>query len=97
MLKDVKLLNRMYLVISFDFCGSSDVKIHILTQDKEKALKMYNNVIKLLKLDTSNEDETYQLQLVSIPDDFSCKKGHTLFWGNDDHVENIVNFNDRNV
>ncbi len=58
---------------------------------------MYNNVLKLLKLDTSNEDETYQLQLVSVPDDFSCKKGYTLFCGNDEHVENIVNFNDRNV
>lgn len=80
---------RMYLVISFDFCGSSDVKIHILTQDKEKALKMYNNVLKLLKLD--NEDETYQLQLVSVPDDFSCKKGYTLFWGK------MKNFNDKNV
>lgn len=95
---DVKLLNRMYLVISFDFCGTSDVKIHTLTHDKEKAVDVYNDVFKLLKLDTSNADESYQLQLIKVKEDFVCKKGVTLFWGGEgtkNNVQNILNFNDR--
>lgn len=71
----------MYLVISFDFCGTSDVKIHTLTHDKEKAVSVYNDVFKLLNLDTNNDKESYQLQLIKVKEDFVCKKRCNIILG----------------
>lgn len=65
----------MYLLISFDFCGSSDVKIHAFLEELSCAKKLFDKV-KQNNINVKN----FQLQLLKLPNKFQSENGVTLFW-----------------
>lgn len=79
----------MYLVISFDFCGSSDVKIHAFLEELSCAKEVFDRVKQ-----NNTDDESFQLQLIKL-EKFQSDKGVTLFWDNklDNNITSIANLN----
>lgn len=75
-----------YVVVSFDFGGSSDVRIHALTDDIENAKKVHSQ----LDANSPAAREGYQrlIQVVRLPGEYVSREGHCLFWGrsNDEAV-----------
>jgi len=78
----------MYLVISFDFGGNSDVKLHCLSKDGLVAKNTYDDVLK----DIEEYNKKYEgggikklLDLIKVPDEFTEKTDQfpepiTFFW-----------------
>lgn len=61
----------MYLVVSLDFGGTSDVVIHAFTGDIEKAREVYESVRK--------RHPELLVEAVDLVEDFQGT--HSLFWG----------------
>jgi hypothetical protein len=60
----------MFLVISFDFENSSTVAIHCLTNDLDKAKRMYRKLCEM----------PFLVELLAVPDEFEFYNGRELFW-----------------
>ena len=79
----------MYLVISFDFGGSSDVRIHALTHDLYKADSVYIKLHGLPPYQPRYDGDCLYtlLELIEIPEDFLDEHGTCLYWGpKNEHV-----------
>ena len=84
----------VFLVVSFDFCGDSNVALHILTVNQEEADTMYEHLYKKYdKVNTKYGDTGYQhmVELVQVSLGFGADMNltHTFFWGNEIN-ENVV-------
>lgn len=76
----------MYLIISFNFSGESDVRIHFCTNDLQRATEAYNRIV--------SEHQEKLVELCNIPEYYCNMRGRTLFWNNqDDRVETIMTNN----
>lgn len=76
----------MYIVLSFDFGGNSDVRVHCVTVDGLKATDVYNNVCKdVIEYNEKNEKNNVKklVELMRFPDDDNvlCTRGVVAFWG----------------
>lgn len=71
----------MYLVSSFDFGGSSHVRIHIVTSDFDRAKLVYDNVLHSANIINENAEPgtKYLVELTEVKDDET--EPVTLYWG----------------
>lgn len=76
-----------YVLVSFDFGGTSAVKVHCVTKSEAIGRSMYATVADRHKdanaKRQSTESGSVLVELVELPDDFSSSDGHILFWGPD--------------
>jgi hypothetical protein len=68
----------MYLVISFDFLGSSDVVVHSVTSSMDTAMNMYT----MLMDENANQKRFHDklVEVLEIPSNYCSLEGHTMFW-----------------
>ena len=73
--------NKRFVVVSLDFGGSSDVKMHYLGSNLAKAQIIYKT-IEIESLKTADEKNFCKLlvDLLEVDDDFANVDGHTCFW-----------------
>lgn len=77
----------VFIVSSYDFGGSSNVNLHIITNDLQKAREVYNKVLKDLdKINQSYEEGSGARYLVEITElaeekEFVGSESITLYWG----------------
>lgn len=84
----------VYIVSSYDFGGSSDVKLHIISNSLQKAQEVYNKV--LTEADKINEQNKevlgakYLVELTEVPveQELTDSEAIKLFWGNHAIVNN---------
>ncbi len=76
---------RVYVVVSFDFGGSSDVKVHVATTRLELAQGVYDSVCP-----PDSEGPKRLVELVHVPADTPLlgRDALTLFWGSGVHHNN---------
>lgn len=77
----------MFLVLSFDFGGSSDVRVHGLTSDDRKAQIAYDSVCRQFEAyNEKHKDDGLRklVDMIAMPDDFVWEEGFTAFWGKTD-------------
>jgi hypothetical protein len=60
----------MFLVISFDYENSSSVAIHCLTNNLDKAKRMYKKLCEI----------PFLVEVICVPDEFEYYSGRELFW-----------------
>ena len=76
----------IYVVSSFDFGGTSDVKLHAATADRAHAQKVYESVRSAYDLKNATTSSTRVLvELTPVPPDADEL---TLFWGGAPGAEN---------
>ena len=75
----------MYVVTSFDFGGTSDVKLHAVTADEALAQEVYASVLNSCNLINSSGAARTLVELTQIPADTKLlgADARTLFWGGD--------------
>ena len=77
----------MYVVTSFDFGGSSNVKLHIATADANLAQEVYASVLDACNLKNAayTGGARMLVELTQIPADTKLlgADARTLFWGGD--------------
>lgn len=77
----------VYIVSSYDFGGSSDINIHIITNSLQKAREVYNIVlVEANKINEKNKEVSgtkYLVELTEVPSEqeFIESKAIKLFWG----------------
>jgi hypothetical protein len=84
----------MFLVISFDFGGSSNVCIHCLTSNITIAQNMYERVIESVNLENEcNYDSTskHLVELAEIDDEYLNEKGFIMFWNWENNSDKPIN------
>lgn len=74
----------MYVVLSFDFGGNSDVRLHCVSVDGLKAQRMYDSVC----AQYHDYNEKYEkggvrklVDLIKVPDELEWEEGVLAFWG----------------
>lgn len=77
----------MYIVVSFDFGGSSNVALHCCTSDIVMAEALYEKIaqsyVEYNSARDRDDDAAMRLvELVEVQDGFSSEEGLTLYWGN---------------
>ena len=73
--------DKIYVVVSFDYCRSSDVKIHGVTRDEKDALATFLAVEAATRPLVTNCDGSKTLVEVVAMDEGRCDlDGHTLYW-----------------
>ena len=77
----------MYVVTSFDFGGSSNVKLHVATADANLAQEVYASVLDACNLKNAAYTGAARMlvELTHIPADTKLlgADARTLFWGGD--------------
>ena len=77
----------MYVVTSFDFGGSSNVKLHVATADANLAQEVYASVLDACNLKNAayTGGARMLVELTHIPADTKLlgADARTLFWGGD--------------
>ena len=91
----------MYVVTSFDFGGTSNVKLHAVTADEALAQEVYASVLNSCNLinSTANHGAARALvELTQIPADTKLlgADARTLFWGGDAQNNNCATSHARN-
>lgn len=86
-LREVLASLDMFLVVSFDFGGTSAVKIHCATPSENVGRSMF------AAMSDRHRDENEKrlasgagsllIDLVEVPNEYSSSDGHTLFWGSE--------------
>ena len=77
----------IYVVTSFDFGGSSNVKLHVATADASLAQEVYESVLDACNLKNAAYASTggarMLVELTQIQEDTKLlgDDAHTLFWG----------------
>lgn len=74
----------MYLVVSLDFGGNTDVAIHCCTVDGLKAFKTYDLVCERYENYNKEFEENglkKLVELMKLPDEFESIDGVVAFWG----------------
>ena len=79
------MAQMMYIVTSFDFGGSSAVKLHVVTADLTLAQEVYASVLAVCALHNATCSDAARLlvELTHIPQDTKLlgADARTLFWG----------------
>jgi hypothetical protein len=87
----------VFIVVSFDFGGNSNVVLHILTVDQVKAENMYDSIIEAVQkaneMSAQNDEACKHLvELAKVPLEFGTGlpnpniEEHTFFWGANSNV-----------
>ncbi len=92
----------MYVVTSFDFGGTSNVKLHAVTDDEDLAQDVYASV--LAACDESNRNTNHHpatmmmVELTRVPKNARLLGADalTLFWGGSDSTQNNNNNHNNN-
>lgn len=72
---------KIFVVVSFDYCRSSDVKIHGVTRDEKDALATFLAVEAATRPLGTNSDSAKTLVEVVAMDEGRCDlDGQTLYW-----------------
>ncbi len=73
----------MYLVTSFDLGGSSNVNVHVATEDLATAESVYASVLQVCNAENANSVCRMLVELTQVPTDVSLLgcDAVTLFWG----------------
>ena len=75
----------MHVVTSFDFGGTSNVKLHAVTDDPDLAQEVYASVLAVCDQNNSNTDPATMMmvELTHVPKDTRLLGADalTLFWG----------------
>ena len=77
----------MYIVVSYDFGGSSSVTLHSVTTDLLDATAVYERVASAVSDYNRryvHEGLIHIVELVSVPSGFSDARGFQLFWSRAD-------------
>ena len=86
-----------YMVVSFDFGGTSAVKVHCVTKTEAVGRTVYAAVSDSVKASNTARGESEAggvlVDLFHVPDGYSSVEGHTLFWGNDNAPKTILSNN----
>lgn len=80
----------IFVVISFDFGGSSDVTLHACTTSYDNAIDVYEKLsskYESYNLKMSEDGAAKLVELLEVPDGFCSEKGHILYWG--DEITNV--------
>jgi len=72
-------MTTAYVVSSFDFGGSSDVQLHIVTDDRDRAEAVY--VAVLAECDASEKRDGVQRLVELTPVVKDTRLDRTLYWG----------------
>ena len=83
----------IYVVTSFDFGGSSNVKLHVATADANLAQEVYASVLDACNLKNAaytGGGARMLVELTQIQEDTKLlgDDAHTLFWGSGDAQNN---------
>ena len=73
----------MYIVVSYDFGGSSSVMLHSITADLLDATAVYERIASSVSdynRRYAHEGLIHMVELVSVPSGFSDDRGFQLFW-----------------
>jgi hypothetical protein len=85
----------MHVVTSFDFGGTSNVKLHVVTDDLDLAQEVYASVLTVCAQNNSNSDPATMMmvELTHVPKDTRLLGADalTLFWGGSDNTQNNNN------
>jgi len=74
----------MYVVLSFDFGGNSDVRLHCVSVDGLKAQRIYDSVCEQYRdyNEKYNKHSVRKLvDLIKVPDELEWEEGVLAFWG----------------
>lgn len=82
----------MFVVLSFDFCNSGDVRVHAVTPDRRLAEDVYVRLSTTEKFTVAEPTESRHtlLELQEIPDGFVSERGSNFFWGTPDPRANVL-------
>jgi len=83
----------IYVVTSFDFGGSSNVKLHVATADASLAQEVYESVLEACNLKNKAYTDGAAralVELTQIQEDTKLlgDDAHTLFWGGGGDAQN---------
>ena len=85
----------MHVVTSFDFGGTSNVKLHAVTDDPDLAQEVYAAVLTTCNQNNSNAQVATMMmvELTHVPKDTRLLGADalTLFWGGGDSTQNNNN------
>ena len=81
-----------HVVTSFDFGGTSNVKLHAVTDDPDLAQEVYASVLAVCNQNNSNTDPATRMmvELTHVPKDTRLLGADalTLFWGSGSRQNN---------
>ena len=71
-----------YVIVSFDFSDSSNVRIHALTPDLEKAEQVYRVLASDPKFISTEKEDSFHilLEMLEFPESFIGETGAQVFW-----------------
>jgi hypothetical protein len=78
-----------FLVVSFDFGGTSNVTLHACTTNKEAAEAVYDKLAaSFLSYNKDNKEHgaSRLVDLLYVSDDYVSDLGHTFYWGETSHT-----------
>lgn len=87
----------MFLVVSFDFGGTSAVKIHCATSSEPVGRSMFAAMTDRHRDENAKREASgagsLLIELVEVPDEYSSSDGHMLFWGSEKVAKTIMSNN----
>lgn len=75
----------MFIVVSFDFGGTSIQCIHCLSNSYDKAFQIYKNLTETLDLHNPDKGYGHIVELLEISENYENTKGYILYWPSEEN------------
>lgn len=76
---------KMFIVVSFDFGGTSNQCIHCLNNNYDKAFQIYKNLIETLDIHKSDKGCGHIVELLEISESYENTKGYCFYWPSEEN------------